>query len=118
MDVVPSETEALRALSSEITSTAAKLHPSGTTPKLGSFNDLPPSRVRFEESFPLTFDDGTEWVINFPLFSRTHPELVPIKIASEVATMKWAKSHTTLPIPSIRGCDYDGTQPWNATHRP
>lgn len=32
--------------------------------------------------------------------------------------MKWAKSYTTLPIPSIRGYDYDGTQPSNSTHRP
>lgn len=124
MDIVHNEVEGLHALSSEIISTAAKIHPSGMTPQLGCFNDEPidpvhwPSSIRFEASFPLTFVDGTEWVINFPLFSRTHRDLIPAKLGSEVATLHWAKTHTTLPIPSIRACDYYGTQPWNATRRP
>ena len=120
MNVVQREIEELRASSCAITSTATKVHPSGTTPRLDIFPDHidMKSSIRFQVSFLLTFDDGTEWVIKFPLFSRMHRELVPANVASEVATMTWAKSHTTLPIPSIRGSDYDGTQPWNVTHRP
>ena len=98
MDPVHNELESLRALSSEITSTAAKLHPYDKTPRLGSLNDEPNDPVhlsspfRFEASFPLTFDDGTQWVINFPLFSKTHPAYVPIKLSSEAATLSWVKA--------------------------
>src|SRR5438046_10760407 len=103
MDEVHREVESLRAFSSEITSMVGKIHPCATTPQFGSLSDEPidpvnwPSSIRFEASFPLTFADGTEWVINFSLFSRTHRDLVPAKLGSEVATLQWAKSHTTLP---------------------
>src|SRR5439155_25988111 len=88
MDAAHSEIEALCALSSEITSTAAKLHPSGRAPHLGSLNNEPINHIsiRYEASFPLTFDDGTEWVINFPLFSQTHPELVPPQVNSSTGS--------------------------------
>ena len=117
MDTVSREVESLRALSSAITSSVAKIHPNGKTPQLGSFDDELID-FRLEGSFPLIFDDGTQWVIKFRLLSRTHPEIVPSSLAAEVAAIHWVKSHTTLPVPRIRAVDFDGTQPWNATRRP
>jgi hypothetical protein len=117
MDAPDPEVQSLRALSSRITSTVAKIHPEGKTPQLGSF-DEDSIDFRRNDSFPLAFDDGTQWVIKFRLVSRTHPELVPFSLSAEVAAMNWAKSHTTLPIPKLRAADFDGTARWNLTRRP
>jgi len=116
------EIASIRALSVEIVDTVARIHPSNLKPKLGSF---PPSEVPdnqralpgFNFSIPLTFDDGTEWVIRFPLKTRTVFALLKRKILSEVATIKWLKLNTSIPCPAIHAYDPEGKSNWNATRR-
>jgi hypothetical protein len=109
VEQIQGEIEALRALTPEILASVAKVHRSGSVPRLGPFDGTyyepiyGPNTVRFEASFPVLFDDGTEWVINFPLLSRNgHAHRT---VESEVATLKWVKANTTLPVPLIHGYD-------------
>ena len=116
------EIASIRALSEEIIETVARIHPSNLRPKLGSF---PPSEVPdsqrgipgFNFSIPLNFDDGTEWVIRFPLKTRIAVALMNRKILSEVATIKWLKTNTSIPCPTIHAFDAEGNVDWNATGR-
>jgi hypothetical protein len=121
---VQSEIDALCAQSTNIIASVAKVHPSGSLPRLGHFDGTyfdplyGTNSIRFEASFPLIFDDGTEWVINFPLFCMTGYALPQRKVQFEVSTLKWVKSHTTLPVPAVHAYDSSGTASWNALCRP
>ncbi|OAQ97647.1 hypothetical protein LLEC1_05614 [Akanthomyces lecanii] len=62
----------------------------------GSFNVC--FFVKFEEC-------GTEWVIRIPIEPRLHRPWH--KLRSEVATLKYIRSHTTIPIPTVRAFGKD-----------
>lgn len=122
IEEIKGEIEALRASTKEVLISVSQVHPSGSLPKLGPFDGCyyepiyGPATVRFEVSFPVIFDDGTEWVINYPLLSRTaNPGW---KLDFEVATLKWVKTNTTLPVPSVHSYDPSGLASWNVLHRP
>src|SRR5271169_2998791 len=117
------ETEDIISLSTEIIESVKQVHPSHLTPRLSSFDNISESpgnaqTSRYNALFPLSFDDGTEWVIKFPLFSSVSSALVSRKVESEVATTKWVKSNTSIPVPSIHAFDVDGRAAWNSTRRP
>jgi len=117
---IENEIASIRSLAEEIIETVARIHPSNLRPNLGSF---PPSEVPdnlrvipgCNFSIPLTFDDGTEWVIRFPLKTRTAFALMNRKILSEIATIKWLKRNTSIPCPTIHAFDADGNGEWNST---
>jgi hypothetical protein len=124
MDPVIAEMEQLRGSVAEIAKSVANLHPSGLSPDLSMLQNGPidpiliSSTIRFEMSFPLLFPDGTQWVIKFPLYTTTGTGMMNRKVLSQVATMKWVKTYTTLPVPTVHGFDNDGTAKWNTLHRP
>jgi hypothetical protein len=122
VEEIQGEIEALRSLTPEILASVAKVHPSGSLPRLGLFEGTyyepiyGPTTVRCDVSFPVIFDDGTEWVINFPLLCRTAHAFR--KVETEVATLKWVKANTALPVPSVHGYDSLGNSSWNTLRRP
>ena len=52
-------------------------------------------------SFWVEFDDGTKWVVRFPMVGAIAPELVDEKLKTEVATMKFLSAETSIPIPRL-----------------
>ncbi|RSL50343.1 hypothetical protein CEP51_015358 [Fusarium floridanum] len=55
----------------------------------------------FNVCFFALFDDGTMWVVRIPLEPVVQDSW--IKVQSEVATMRFIKSKTTIPIPRVYG---------------
>lgn len=99
------EVNYLCSKSAKIATAIAKIHPSGLTPSVGPVLTRDPTDYSdgFKISFPLTFEDGTEWLITFPHTTTTYSFTVRRRIESEVATLKWLKQHTTLPVPTVHG---------------
>ena len=108
------EMSTINSLSSEIIKSIENLYPTKGAPQLGSFEQNGPEpryakQPGYNHSIPLTFNDKTEWVIKFPLSSRTTPSLIDQKVSSEVTTTKWVQANTHIPVPTIRGFDAFGT---------
>jgi hypothetical protein len=120
---VAAEKKSILSLTDEIVASVARLHPSKTPPKLEQL-EVPTEEAYAVKSLGhnysllLVFTDKTQWVIKFPLFSRTAKGLIARKIHSEVATTNWVKANTGIPVPSIHDFDPDGTAEWNSTRRP
>lgn len=117
------EIQSILSLSEEIIHSAARKHPSNLRPKLGAFPPGEYDNVQRESigvnfSIPLSFDDGSEWVVKFPLNSRTSCKLMERKVLSEVATMNWVRQNTKIPVPAVHASDAVGTAEWNTTCRP
>ncbi|KAI9155781.1 hypothetical protein HJFPF1_08370 [Paramyrothecium foliicola] len=49
----------------------------------------------------LIFDDGVTWIFRSPLPGSMGTEFAGLLLASEVATMKYVREHTSIPIPEI-----------------
>ena len=53
----------------------------------------------------LTFEDGVEWVFRYPASvacqTNPDPKIAEDLLASEVATMKYVRENTSVPVPEI-----------------
>ncbi|KAK4452372.1 hypothetical protein QBC34DRAFT_398555 [Podospora aff. communis PSN243] len=62
------------------------------TPKVGAYNF----------AIFLVFDDGVEWVFRAPSVSHAPPGNITERLlASEAATLKYVRKHTTIPVPEV-----------------
>lgn len=57
--------------------------------------------------FEIVFDDGVVWVCR--VHQNDHPNYVKMIIESTVATMRYVKRNTTIPVPSIHAYESDST---------
>jgi hypothetical protein len=55
----------------------------------------------YNMSFWVQFDDGTKWVVRFPMVGAIARELVDEKLKIEVATMMFLSTQTKVPIPQL-----------------
>ena len=62
----------------------------------------------YNMSFLVEFDDGTKWVVRFPMIGAIARELVDEKLKTEVATMMFLSEKTTIPIPELIGYGLTG----------
>jgi len=119
---VASEVNGLRALGPQIASSIAKLHPTGAVPEVGECEEIKAadrfSLALVDASFPVIFPDGTEWLINLPLYNLVSKHSISKKLDAEVSTMKWVRENTQIPVPRVHAVDLLGHADWNATHRP
>ncbi|KAG9252587.1 kinase-like domain-containing protein [Emericellopsis atlantica] len=77
-------------------------------PESGSFN------VCFFVTFP---SDGRKWVVRFPIGPVLHDPWQ--KIQSEIATLRYVKRNTTIPVPEVYGYGSGGSHNTNnPTGRP
>jgi isoamyl acetate esterase len=51
--------------------------------------------------FELAFGDGTFWVARFPVKSESGYTIGPDEMNSEIATIKFVRQHSTIPVPEI-----------------
>jgi len=62
------------------------------TPKAGAYNF----------AIFLSFDDGVEWVFRAPSALHAPPGNITERLlASEAATLKYVRKHTTIPVPEV-----------------
>lgn len=55
----------------------------------------------------LEFDDGVEWVFRAPCSSYAMAQgLTGRLVASEAATLKYVREHTSIPVPEVFHCRY------------
>ena len=62
----------------------------------------------FHICYWVSFGDGIRWVVRFPLPGMISWEMVNDKIATEVATLKFLKQQTSIPVPAVVGYGFDG----------
>jgi len=60
----------------------------------------------FNVLFHLYFDDGITWLARFPL-----PDYSPKRMESEIATMKYIRERTTIPIPDVYAYNFNSDNP-------
>lgn len=74
------------------------------TPKAGAYN----------WAIFLAFDDGVEWVFRAPSSSHAPAEAITERLlASEAATLKYVREHTTIPVPEVFAAAWN----WNQAGR-
>jgi hypothetical protein len=56
------------------------------------------------------FDDGTKWVVRFPIVGAIAPELIDEKLKTEIATMMFLCEKTTIAKAT---CQFKGSHPGN-----
>ena len=65
-----------------------------------------PIEGSFNRCYPVDFDDGTRWIIRFPIPGKV--VCVEEKLRSEVATMLFVKKNTNLKVPKVVGWGFEG----------
>ena len=65
----------------------------------------------FNVLFHIHFNDGVTWLARFPL-----PQCPSLRMKSEIATMKYVKERTKIPIPEVYAYDLSSNNPIGAPY--
>jgi hypothetical protein len=67
----------------------------------------------FSFTVPIRFDDGVEWIAKCsrPQVFEEFPDIVKLKLESEVATLRLLKERTTIPVPEVFAWDSSDDNP-------
>src|SRR5271155_5531896 len=68
--------------------------------------------------FELVFGDGVCWIARIKLPEGSGFNISVVEMKSEIATINFVKSHSTIPVPEVYGYNLHGTGPLNRVGRP
>jgi hypothetical protein len=85
----------------------------GKPPRSCSLSPNSSGSGAFSFTVPVRFDDRVEWIAKCsrPQVFEEFPDIVKLKLESEVATLRLLKERTTIPMPEVFAWDSSDNNP-------